>query len=397
MCCQVGGMIIPLLELPILTRNLKPTEYGELIYLLGITLIAGIIIEYGFNFSVTRKILSASDPNILGKLCSDVFLAKVFLSIGVIIGIIIFLSLSSNIRLDKIWLIYIVIISLAIGFTPMWFFIVTEALIVPAILDLGIRLLGMTALLIILPFFPSGEIALLILSITGILNTLIPSMLMLNQVSCAPLCCRRSLLLLKEGFHLFIYKSTQTIQQALSSLMLGYLGNAQFVGMFAPAEKLSRAVIGLLVPIINIFFPHFTRLRSAENKESGKKFFLFFMGIISIGLIMIMLIIIWLAPLIIQILFGSAYLDSIKILQYMAVLIPFKGMNILCNILWFVPIGKEKIVNNLIALNIFLVVVMAIIMIPNYGVLGFVLGLISIEVLILILMIFFVRITWKAY
>lgn len=381
MLCQIGGMFIPLLELPILTRNLSSSEYGSLIYVISAALLASVFIEFGFTFSASRQIAEAEGDKItIGRVCSDVFLAKIGLSVISIIFLYIFIISSKNIAIPFEWIILIFLMAVSMGFSPIWYFIGIERLAIPAILDIVIRFLGFISLYYLLPICPKPETALMIMVVAGFINTLVPSLLMIKSIELQRLSLQRSVLIIKESFHLFVFKSIHSIQQSLSSLLLGRFGSAHLVGIFTPAEKLNRAVISLMTPIVNVFFPFFIKTKIRSEKKFTLIFFMFTI-LMFILLSICSVVIYYAAPVIINLIFGDNYHSSARVLQILALAIPFKGLNIILNIMWFVPCKQEKIVNKILVLNLFLLLPLSYLTLSSSNLIGFAVGIVIIELI----------------
>ena len=386
MLCQIGGMFIPLVELPILTRNLNPSEYGSLIYVISAALLASVFIEFGFTFSASRRIAEAeNDKEIIGYICSDVLLAKMILSIISLVFLYVFIIFSNNIIIPFEWVILIFVMSISMGFSPIWYFIGIERLAIPAILDLSIRSIGLLSLYYFLPIYQAPETALIIMASVGFINTLIPSLIMMRNIHLKRFSISRAFLLLKESFHLFIFKSVSSVQQSIASLLLGRLGSSQMVGLFAPAEKLNRAVIGLMTPLVNVFFPFFIKTRMKDEKQFTT-IFITFSILTFVALCIGSVVIYYFADLVMDLIFGNNYQSSILILQILVIGIPFKGLNIVLNIMWFVPYSKELLVNKILLGNLLLLLPLAYFIIPLYGSIGFAIGLVLIEILMTIIL-----------
>lgn len=84
MLAQIGGLFIPLIELPVLARALGQQNYGQVLYALGISLTASVFVEFGFNFSAARTVVKIREnKQQLAQLVSNVLFAKLLLSMAV--------------------------------------------------------------------------------------------------------------------------------------------------------------------------------------------------------------------------------------------------------------------------------------------------------------------------
>ena len=81
---HLSGFVIPLLELPILTRALGPEVYGGVLFALSLALAFSLVVEYGFNLSAAREVAdSVGEPHRLAQIVGIVFFAKVIISLVV--------------------------------------------------------------------------------------------------------------------------------------------------------------------------------------------------------------------------------------------------------------------------------------------------------------------------
>ena len=82
---HLSGFVIPLLELPILTRALGPEVYGAVLFALSLALAFSLVVEYGFNLSASREVaVSVGDPERIAQIVGNVFLAKLIIALLVV-------------------------------------------------------------------------------------------------------------------------------------------------------------------------------------------------------------------------------------------------------------------------------------------------------------------------
>ena len=128
MIAQIGGLVIPLIELPVLAHALGQQGYGQVLYALGIALTASVFVEFGFNFSAARSVVKAQgNQKQLAQLVTNVLLAKLLLSlvVGIIVAILIFSGIGAT-TIPNHWFIWISLFILAFGFTPLWYYRITQ-------------------------------------------------------------------------------------------------------------------------------------------------------------------------------------------------------------------------------------------------------------------------------
>lgn len=78
---HVGGLAIPLIELPILARALGPEGLGLVLFVQATALTIAVFIEYGFHYSGARQVANAElDGRPLGPIVAAILHAKIVLS-----------------------------------------------------------------------------------------------------------------------------------------------------------------------------------------------------------------------------------------------------------------------------------------------------------------------------
>ncbi|MCG9529014.1 oligosaccharide flippase family protein, partial [Providencia rettgeri] len=264
MLAQIGGLIVSLLELPVLARALGQQSYGQVLYAIGVAITISVFIEFGFNFSAARSAAKIREnKQELAQLITNVLSAKLLLSfvVACIINTLIYFCASTT-EIPYHWFIWISFFTFALGFTPLWYYVGIEKLVLPIILDLCLRCIGLVFIITLVSSPNHAQRVLVIQSIISTINTLVPTLLMIRTTGFGVFSLRGTINILKEGWELFLYKGTQNIMGSVSSSLLGLLNGALAIGTFVPAEKLVRAAIGLAIPALNAAFPHIVRLQT---------------------------------------------------------------------------------------------------------------------------------------
>lgn len=389
MLAQIGGLIVSLLELPVLARALGQQSYGQVLYAIGVAITISVFIEFGFNFSAARSAAKIREnKQELAQLITNVLSAKLLLSfvVACIINTLIYFCASTT-EIPYHWFIWISFFTFALGFTPLWYYVGIEKLVLPIILDLCLRCIGLVFIITLVSSPNHAQRVLVIQSIISTINTLVPTLLMIRTTGFGVFSLRGTINILKEGWELFLYKGTQNIMGSVSSSLLGLLNGALAIGTFVPAEKLVRAAIGLAIPALNAAFPHIVRLQTHSANTTKR--------IVSIIIIMIFIVSIvfitlttYLASWIVNTIFGSEYQDAIILLKLLVYIVPLRICSMTLAILWFIPRGKEVIASRTMILNILITLLVAIILVPDFGALGMCISLLTAELTIFFLLLF---------
>lgn len=389
MFAQIGGLFIPLIELPVLAHALGQQRYGQVLYTLGIALTASVFIEFGFNFSAARSVVKVKEnKRELAQLVTNVLVAKLLLGLAVagVVGLLVFSGTGAT-AIPNHWLIWISLFILSFGFTPLWYYIGIERLILPALLDLGLRCTGLifTILLISAPWHAQRVLA--IQAMVGIINTLLPTLLMIRTTGLGHISLWGAITALRESWELFLYKGVQSITGSIASTLLGLFAGASAVGGFVPAEKLVRAASGLVSPMLNAAFPHLVRLQS-DSQYAAKKVVGLTVGALFLAAVIFAVLTVFLANWVINIVFGSEYQDSIELLRLLVWVVPLRICSMTLAILWFIPRGKERVASWAMILNIVIICLLAFLLVPTFSGLGMTIAILAAEITMFSLLLF---------
>ncbi|MEQ4664234.1 oligosaccharide flippase family protein [Providencia rettgeri] len=393
MLAQFGGLLIPLLELPVLARALGQQSYGQVLYALGLALTISVFVEFGFNFSAARKVVKIREnKQELAQLVTNVLFAKLLLSFIVtcIISALLYFGASTT-EIPHHWFIWISFFTFALGFTPLWYYVGIEKLVLPIMLDLCLRSIGLVFIITLVSSPHHAQRVLVIQSIISMINTLLPTLLMIRSTGFGVFSLQGTINTLKEGWELFLYKGTQSIMGSVSSPLLGWLNGTLAIGTFVPAEKLVRAAIGLATPMLNAAFPHIVKLQSHSANTTKRMVSITIIILFIVSIIFVMLTT-YLASWVVNTIFGSEYQDAIMLLKILVYIVPLRICSMTLAILWFIPRGKEVIASRTMMLNIIITLLIAIIFVPTFGALGMCISLLAAEftMFFLLLLLYFV-------
>ncbi|MBC7318551.1 oligosaccharide flippase family protein, partial [Candidatus Bipolaricaulota bacterium] len=147
---------------------------------------------------------------------------------------------------------------------------------------------------------------------------------------------------LVEGWHLFISTLAISLYTTSNRFILGLLVNNTTLGYYAVAEDITRALQGLISPIGQAIYPYFSRIQ-AEDRERAKMELKKMVIIIGIVTFIFSILLVFAAPLIIRLLAGPLYIESIPLLQVLVFIIFAIGVNNILGIQGLVSFGyKEK-------------------------------------------------------
>ena len=257
---QLVGYLIPILEIPILAKALGVNEYGHVLLVQTTALLCSLVVEYGFSLSGSRQIAlcSKSEKWKLSRIYGSIVSAKIILSIiiTVVLG---FVFLCAGKRIDLQSVLWGYLYFVAFGFSNAWLFQGFEKLTFVVLFELFMRFSGLLVLYVVMMFFADAATALMVMSLFAISNTFVGIYLAKKLVGPCILDFKSGVTQIKTGFHGFIYKSSNNIMLSAGPALVGVMCGQTAVAKFAPAEKIIKAAVGLVGPVLIGLYPFLDR------------------------------------------------------------------------------------------------------------------------------------------
>jgi len=376
---QGANYILPLITLPYLVRVLGPEKFGLIAFAQAFIQYFNILTDYGFNLSATREIAIHREDK---EKVSEIFSAVMIIKFGLLLLSLIILTIIvfSFKKFRQDWLIYYLTFGMVVGqaLFPMWFFQGMEKMKYITFLNITAKLIFTVSIFIFvhkvsdyiyvplinsLGFLVAGGLALWIVYKNFKLIFKYPSLKQLKYQ-------------LKEGWYIFISTVAISLYTISNTFILGLFTNNTIVGYYSAAEKLIKAVQGLLAPISQTIYPYISKLVS-ESKESGIKFIqkiTFLIGGISFILSLFIFVF---ASSIVGIVLGDKYVESVPVLRILAFLPFIIGLSNIFGIQTMLTFNYKKAFSNILICASVINIVLAFILVPFYQHIG-----ISVSVLI---------------
>lgn len=150
--------------------------------------------------------------------------------------------------------------------------------------------------------------------------------------------------------------------------MIGYFLSSSEVGIYAVAKQIILKLPHIALALSMGTMPIFAKLNE-KNKEELKKKLIKILKINTSIYAIIVLILIFLSPIFIPLLFGNEYVASVLPLQILTIYLFFMAMSVILST-FLDYVGKAKIRAYNIIITIVLNIVLNVILIPQYGAAG---------------------------
>ena len=342
---QVANYLLPLIIIPYLFGVLGTEKYGLIVFAQSLVASFGLFVNYGFNLSATKEI-AVHQKNIkkVSEIYSTITVIKsVFALIASLVFVIMIISFNKFSEDRMLFLLTFGTIIESILF-PVWLFqgmekmkfitiIYSISKIIVAILIFTIVNNANDYLLIPVLYFcgslSSGIISIYILFKYFKIKFYYPS---LQQIKFQ----------LHDGWHLFISNVSINLYRNSNILILGFLTTPLYVGYYALAEKVIKALQGLLGPVRKTLYPYIANKsanqsikKSLENLLKISKYYFFI-------LITITFFVLVLAPFGVEILTNTHVKNIILDIRILTGALFFGGFNYLLGIIGLVSLGFQK-------------------------------------------------------
>lgn len=362
---QIANYILPLFTIPYLVRVLGPEKYGAVAFGQSFIAYFVLIINYGFNWSATRKIsVQRDDREAVSKTAINVWTAKALLC-G--ISFLVLLGLVQAIpRFRDASTLLFVLYGTAAGnvLFPTWLFQGLERMVPISVINLVVRSLATIGVFVFIHQPSDYMIYAGLLSFQWLGAGLLAVIVAYRNLSlCFALPTWKGVWhVLVEGWVLFLSMGMVSLYTIGNTFILGILTNNTVVGYYSAAEKLVKAVSGLLGPISQAVYPRVSRLASTSKAQAliWGRGLLLVMG----GLGLSLSVLLWIgAPSIILIFLGSQYESSVPVIRILALLPFLIAFSNVLGIQILFPFHHEKAVLKMVfvagIINLFLAVLFA--------------------------------------
>lgn len=366
---QFANYVVPLIMVPYLVRVLGPAGYGAVAFAQGFINYLILFVEYGFDWSATRRIsVLRDDPEAVNWIAVHVWAAKALLSL-MGLGVLGLLILTVP-QLGEVALLLLALYGLVLGnvLFPTWLFQGMERMVAISLINLGMKL-GVLAGVFLLVRQP--EDAWLYAGLLGggsVLAGLVGAGVGMRMFGIRPksVSLRGVWEVLREGWTLFLSKASVSLYTAGNTFILGMLTNHTVVGYYSAAEKIVKSVLGLLGPISQAAYPRFSKMAS-ESRDKAL-FWMRKMLLLIGGLGSIMTIILFLAaPLIGMIILGHQFQRSIAVVHILSPLVFLIGVNNTLGIQVLFPFNQERWVAIIVFVAGLINIVLAALLAPRFA------------------------------
>lgn len=360
---QICRKLLPLVSIPYLTRVLMPTGWGTVAFVTSLGDFIVMAIEFGFNLSATREIAQNRESRErCGRIVSGVFASQLLIAAIAVAGICLgrpFLPvLRDHPSLFWAGLLY----GVSQGLNPIWFFQGLENIRLAAAVEVIGKSLALLGLFIFVRN-PGDEWRVLALqAVPALLSTVVGFLLAGRRVAlCWPTPAHISQTL-RRSFPMFLFRSGESLYGVGNAFVLGLFASPASVGYYSLAERIGRAIFGLLDPVRESIYPRLSHLAVRSQAKAAKLAQLGAAVMIAGGVLLGIGMYLF-APLLIHLAGSNAFTPAVTVLRIFAILPVLLAISHSIGIQWLLSLGRDRLVNRIImsagGLNLLLAVLLA--------------------------------------
>jgi PST family polysaccharide transporter len=338
---QFANYVLPLLTVPYLSRVLGPRSWGLVAIAQSFAMYGHLLVEYGFVYSGTREIATASSPGDIDATIAAVSTAKALLSGVMLASAMVAYIWMPLFHANGLLLWTAVLSELLKALLPVYYFYGTKQVAIASFIDVAARLASAAGVFVFIHKPDDAWIFFLLQGIGAGVALVVSHAMILSKHRLRFACLRDGIKMLHEAGAMFLFRSAHNIYVMGNAFILGLFAPPQAVGFYAGAEKISSAAVGLLSPVSTALYPHAAGLVKSSMRRAARLTAVSLYAVLgaSVGLTLLM----WFgAPLIVRVLLGPKFAASIGVLQILAFRAPFVAWTTVLGFQWLLALGLEK-------------------------------------------------------
>lgn len=336
-----ANQALPLITVPYLSRTLGPSGWGLVAMAQAFGMYGNLVVDYGFVYSATRQIATASNETEVESVIAGVSGAKILLSAAALAAAFAAYVFVPLFHQHPVLLWAAVISEIVKALLPVYYFYGIQRVAIASLLDVSARAIAAAGIFL---FVHNQQDAWKVFALTGITAavTLVIGHAMIR---------RRYVLrwprlgegwhMLREGWAMFLFRSAHSIYTLGNAFVLGLFASPRAVGYYAGAEKIGTAAVGLLAPLTTVLYPRAAALAKTSLNRAAKvtRFTLYVVGAGSVALGLIL----WVgAPWVIRIILGPHFGESESVLRVLSMRAPLIAWTNILGFQWLLVLGLER-------------------------------------------------------
>jgi O-antigen/teichoic acid export membrane protein len=382
--------VAPLIVFPYLMIVLGAEKFGYIGFSLSVSQYLMLLVDFGFNFSATKKIaLSKDNSEEINKIFAATLFAKIILLFISFLILMILAFLVPRFQIYSTTLLIMFIMVIANTFSFVWLFQGLGKIKIISMVNIFSKILLLPLTFIFVKDSADYNIAALIQSLVYLLGSFLTLWILLQKkyITHWVISLKSEIKKeLKAAYPIFLSNAASSVYLVLFVVILGYYSTPDEVGKYTAAERIMRGFCFLIfTPISQAFYPKISSLSLLyHNKaiELTKKILIF---IIAIMIILFILLFFFSSP--IMHLLGKDYDGTDTIFKIMSIAPLFIASGGILGQFGLLAIGNDKDKKNFqktYFLAAFVALISVFILVPSYYSVGASIALLITEITVLL-------------
>lgn len=337
-----SGYLLALITIPYLVRVLGAAGWGLVAFAQAFGNYLLLIIEFGFTLSATRAVSRNRDfRDERASILAGVLGAKTLLALFCLLGALVAEQCVPAFRHQRLLFWSGVCWALAQGFSLMWYFTGLERMRLAVGLDVTVKAAAVGGILLLVRSPQDDWKVLALQALASLLSFLMMLALAYRDVPVRLPSPKLAWQTLRENSATFIPRNVLFLNNVGNTFLLGLFCPPEIVGYYAGADRIGRAIIGLLGPVNDAFYPRVSHLAKNSRRavldlaRAGLALMVFVGVLMGAGIF-------WFAPELVHLLLGRSFDRAVPLLRILAILAPVIGVNNVLGMQWMLPLDLDR-------------------------------------------------------
>jgi polysaccharide transporter, PST family len=390
---QAATYALPLLTFPYLARVLGPSGWGTVVFAQAIGAVIASVVEYGFDISASRETSrQRNDPERLSALISGVLGAKFLLAALCIGGALFSRPFTHHIAPSLALFWASTIWGVCQGINMLWFFQGLERMRLASALEIGGKVLATLSIFVLVHKPDDGWKVMAAQCVGCVVAHGVTVVLAYREVGFQWPTPSSVWDALRLGGGMFLFRAVQGLSGSINGLILGSVAPVAALGEYAGADRITRVFQQGMWPVNQALYPKLTHQTQNDPNSAIKtvRLSLLFLG--GLGLVFGLTIFLG-APLLVHLVLGPAFKNSVPVLRVFSLWIPLIA---LCTVMIFqllLPNHLDKQFNFVNLTAALLGIVSTLLLAPRYRALGVAWSAVAVQLYTLLA---FCLVAWRA-
>src|SRR3984885_14862373 len=329
---QACTYALPLLTFPYLARVLGPSGWGVVVFAQAIGDVTACVVEYGFDVSTSREASRHRDePERLSALISGVLGAKVLLAAVCIAGAVFSRRYTHHIAPSLALFWASTVWGVCQGINMLWFFQGLERMRLASVLEIAGKVIATLSIFVLVHKPDDGWKVMAAQCVGCVVAHGVTVVLAYREVGFQWPTASSVWSALRLGGSMFLFRTVQGLSGSVNRLVLGAVAPVAVLGEYAGAERITRVFQQGMWPVNQALYPKLTQQAQNNPASALKTVRLSLLLLGALGLVL-GLAIFFGAPLLVHLVLGPAFRDSVPVLRVFALWIPLVS---LCTLIIF--------------------------------------------------------------